>query len=158
MTQTLLPVLKKHPFVAEFRPEHLDLLATLAKEVHFDDGQVIFHEGDLFSVFYLLSEGMVALELEEPGHVLRVQTLYAGDELDWSAVLPNAGKHFQARALRPVTALAFEGSQLLESFKQHPDFGVAFVLRLLGVVSERLRATRMQLLDMYSPVAKRAGA
>jgi hypothetical protein len=31
------------------------------------------------------------------------------------------------------------------------------MLRLMGVVSERLRATRVQLLDMYSPVAKRAG-
>jgi len=27
----------------------------------------------------------------------------------------------------------------------------------MGVVSERLRNTRLQLLDMYSPVAKRAG-
>jgi CRP-like cAMP-binding protein len=157
MTQTLLPALKKHPFVAEFPPEHVDLLATLAKEVHFDEGQVIFHEGDDYSVFYLLGEGMVALELEAPDHVLRVQTLYAGDELDWSAVLPNAGKHFQARALSPVTALAFEGGQLLATFKRNPEFGLAFMLRLMGVVSERLRATRVQLLDMYSPVAKRAG-
>jgi CRP-like cAMP-binding protein len=157
MTQTLLPTLKKHPFVAEFSPEHVDLLATLAKEVHFDEGQVIFHEGDDYSVFYLLGEGMVALELEAPDHVLRVQTLYAGDELDWSAVLPNAGKHFQARALSPVTALAFEGQQLLATFKRNPEFGLAFMLRLMGVVSERLRATRVQLLDMYSPVAKRAG-
>jgi len=30
--------------------------------------------------------------------------------------------------------------------------------RLLGVVAERLSATRVQLLDMYSPVAARAGA
>ena len=29
---------------------------------------------------------------------------------------------------------------------------------LLGVVSERLQATRLQVLDMHSPVAKRAGA
>jgi len=92
-----------------------------------------------------------------PGHVLRVQTLYAGDELDWSAVLPHAGKHFQARALTPVSALAFEGEQLLASFKSDPEFGLAFMLRLMGVVSERLRATRLQLLDMYSPVAKAAG-
>jgi CRP/FNR family transcriptional regulator, cyclic AMP receptor protein len=109
-------------------------------------------------VFYLLGQGMVALELEVPGHVLRVQTLYAGDELDWSAVLPHAGKHFQARALAPVSALAFEGEQLLASFKSDPEFGLAFMLRLMGVVSERLRATRLQLLDMYSPVAKAAGA
>jgi len=130
----------------------------LARQVHFDEGQVIFREGDDYSVFYLLVKGMVALELELPGEqVLRVQTLYAGDEFDWSALLPHAGKHFQARALEPVTALAFEGEQLLASFKSDPEFGLAFMLRLMGVVSERLRATRLQLLDMYSPVAKAAG-
>jgi CRP/FNR family cyclic AMP-dependent transcriptional regulator len=157
MPETLLQTLQRHPFVETFRPEHVAQLAALATQVHFDAGQVIFHEGDDYSVFYLLGDGMVALELETPGHLLRVQTLYAGDELDWSAVLPHAGKHFQARALSPVTALAFEGEQLLASFKVDPEFGLAFMLRLMGVVSERLRATRVQLLDMYSPVAKRAG-
>ena len=157
MTPSLLPVLQHHPFVAEFAPAHIAKLAALAQQVHFDAGQVIFHEGDDYSVFYLLGDGMVALELEVPGHVLRVQTLYAGDGLDWSAVLPHAGKHFQARALAPVTALAFEGEQLLASFKSDPEFGLAFMLRLMGVVSERLRATRLQLLDMYSPVAELAG-
>ena len=158
MTSDLLNVLKQHPFVADFQPGHAARLAALAQQVHFDAGQVIFHEGDDYSVFYLLVEGMVALELELPGEqVLRVQTLYAGDEFDWSALLPHAGKHFQARALEPVTALAFEGEQLLASFKADPEFGMAFMLQLLGVVSERLRATRVQMLDMYSPVAKRAG-
>lgn len=158
MSSSLLNVLKQHPFVADFQPAHTARLAALGQQVHFDAGQVIFHEGDDYSVFYLLVEGMVALELELPGEqVLRVQTLYAGDEFDWSALLPHAGKHFQARALAPVTALAFEGEQLLASFKADPEFGMAFMLQLLGVVSERLRATRVQMLDMYSPVAKRAG-
>jgi len=157
MSQSLLQILQKQPFVEVFRPEHTQKLAELAQQVHFDPGQVIFHEGDTHSIFYLLSDGMVALELEMPGTVLRVQTLYASDEFDWSALLPHAGKHFQARALSPVTALAFEGEQLLAAFKADPEFGLAFMLRLMGVVSERLRATRVQLLDMYLPEAKRAG-
>jgi CRP-like cAMP-binding protein len=130
----------------------------MAKDVHFEPNQIIFREGDDYSVLYLLVDGMVALELEVPDHVLRVQTLYAGDVFDWSALLRHAGKHFQARALDRVTALAIEGEELLASFKNDPEFGLAFMLRLMGVVSERLRATRLQLLDMYSPVAKRAGA
>jgi CRP/FNR family transcriptional regulator, cyclic AMP receptor protein len=158
MTEKLVQILQAHPFVAGFAPEHIAKLAALAKQVHFETDQVIFHEGDDYSVLYLLGEGMVALELEIPGHVMRVQTLYAGDLFDWSALLPHAGKHFQARALNPVTALAFEGEQLLASFKADPEFGLAFMLRVMGVVSERLRATRLQLLDMYSPVAKAAGA
>ena len=157
MTQDMLKVLQTHPFVAEFTPEHRVKLAGLGELVHFGAGQVIFHEGELWSVFYLLKDGMVALELEAAERTLRVQTLYAGDEFDWSALLPHAGKHFQARALTPVTALGFEAEQLLAAFKTDPEFGLAFMLRLMGVVSERLRATRMQLMDMYLPEAKRAG-
>jgi len=157
MSQSLLRALEGHPFVFDFSPEHRTRLAALAKEVHFEPDEVIFREGDDYSVFYLLGKGMVALELEVPGHVLRVQTLYAGDVFDWSALLPHAGKHFQARALDAVTALAFEGDQLLASFRADPQFGLAFMLRLMGVVSERLRNTRLQLVDIYSPVAKRAG-
>jgi CRP/FNR family cyclic AMP-dependent transcriptional regulator len=158
MTQSLWQEIEKHPFVADFRPAHKMRLAALATEVRFHAGQVIFREGDDYSVLYLLGTGMVALELDVPGHVLRVQTLYAGEVFDWSALLPHAGKHFQARALDSVTALAFEGDELLASFAIDPEFGLAFMLRLMGVVSERLRATRLQLLDMYSRVAKRAGA
>lgn len=157
MTQSLLQVLEKQPYVEVFRPEHTQKLASLARLVHFDPGQLVFHEGDTHAVFYLLSEGMLALELEMPRHVLRVQTLYAGDVFDWSALLPHAGKHFQARALSAVTALAFDGEQLLASFKADPEFGLAFMLRLMGVVSERLRATRVQLLDMYAAEARLSG-
>jgi len=157
MAQDLLSVLQKHPFVEQFSAQHVRALAELARQERFAEGQIIFHEGDDYSVFYLLGDGMVSLELEAADNVLRVQTLYAGDELDWSALLPHAGKHFQARALTPVTALAFEGEQLLAAFKKDPEFGLAFMLQLMGVVSERLRAARVQLLDMYLPEAKRAG-
>ena len=157
MSDSVLQDLERHPFVADFAPQDQARLAALAKEVRFAPDQVIFREGDDYSVFYLLGKGMVALELEVPGQVLRVQTLYAGDVFDWSALLPHAGKHFQARALDAVTALAFEGDQLLASFQADPQFGLTFMLRLMGVVSERLRNTRLQVVDMYSPVAKRAG-
>ena len=108
-------------------------------------------------MFYLLSEGMVALELEEPDHVLRVQTLYAGDELDWSAVLPNAGKHFQARALRPVTALAFEGGQLLGASSATRTSAWPSCCACWAWCPSGCAPRGVQLLDMYSPVAKRAG-
>ena len=101
MTQSPWPEIERHPFVADFRPEHQARLAALAKEVRFHANQVIFREGDDYSILYLLGTGMVALELDVPGHVLRVQTIYAGEVFDWSALLPHAGKHFQARALDP---------------------------------------------------------
>jgi CRP-like cAMP-binding protein len=154
---TLLTVLRKHPFVDDFRPEHIERLRTLAREVSFDCDQTIFREGDDCHDFYLIVAGRVALEMQEPDYVLRVQTLSAGDELGWSAILMGRGKYFQARALEPVEALAFDGPQLFDACREDRAFGFALMFRMLGVVSERLQATRLQLHDMYSPVAKRAG-
>ena len=85
-----------------------------------------------------------------------VISLTAGDELGWSAILMGRGKHFQARALERTAALAFDGGALLKACREDPSFGFALMYRMLGVVSERLQGTRLQLLDMYSPVAKRA--
>ena len=68
-----------------------------------------------------------------------------------------SGKYFQARALDHVDAFAFDGPALLAACKQDPAFGFAFMHRLLGVVAARLQATRLQVHDLYSPVAKRAG-
>jgi CRP/FNR family cyclic AMP-dependent transcriptional regulator len=154
---TLLEVLRKHPFVDEFEPQDIEKLTALAREVHFDRDQVIFHEGDECPDFFLIVAGRVALEIEAPDHTLRVQTLSAGDELGWSAVLAGRRKHFQARALLPVDALAFDAAALLDACREDKAFGYALMQRMLGVVSERLQATRLQVLDMYSPVAKRAG-
>ena len=155
--ETLVALLQKHPFVGEFQPQHIEKLSALAKEVQFERDSVIFHEGDECHDFYLIVEGRVALEIEAPGHTFRVQTLHEGDELGWSAILMGRGKHFQARALQPVQALAFDGAALLDACRADPAFGFALMYRMLGVVSERLQATRLQVLDMYSPVAKRAG-
>ena len=158
MKESLVATLRHHPFVSEFEPEHIEKLAKLAREVRYDRDQILFREGDDFADFQLIVTGLVALEIAAPGHTFRVQTLFAGDELGWSALLMGRGRHFQARTLERVDALAFNGAELLEACREDPRFGFVFMQRLLAVVAERLQATRLQLLDMYSPVAARAGA
>jgi CRP-like cAMP-binding protein len=158
MRETILAKLRHHPFVAEFEPRHVERLALLAREVRFERDHVMFQEGDECHEFYLIVTGLVALEIAAPGHTFRVQTLFAGDELGWSALLMGSGKHFQARTLDRVDALSFEGEALLAACRDDTQFGFMLMQRLLGVVAERLQATRLQLLDMYSPVAARAGA
>jgi len=155
----LVAALRGHPFDKDFTPQQVEKLASLAREVRFERDQVIFREGGESHDFHLIISGRVALEIEVPNHAnVRVQTLSGGDEFGWSAVLMAQGKYFQARALEPVSALAFDGETLLAACKADPAFGYAFIYRVLELVSERLQATRLQVLDHYSPIAKRAGA
>jgi iron-sulfur cluster repair protein YtfE (RIC family) len=154
---SLLAALDQHPFVEGLAPAQIDKLRALAREARFAQAETIFREGDASQDFFLIVSGRVALEIVEPDHVLRVQTLEAGDELGWSSVLTGRSKYFGARALEAVQALAFDGPRLLQACREDNAFGFAFMLRMLGVVSERLQATRLQLHDMHSPKAKRAG-
>ena len=157
-TESVNAVLQRHHFVAGFTPQHVAKLAPMATRVRFERDQIVFREGDDCHEFYLIVSGMIALEISAPGQTFRVQTLGADHEFGWSALLMGAGKHFQARALDRVEALAFDGGDLLAACKEDPQFGFVFMQHLLGIVAERLQATRLQILDMYSPVAKRAGA
>ena len=145
-------LLAQHPFTRNFWPEHVARLAGMAAEVRFQPGEVIFHEGDHSSFFYVLLEGNVALEILAPGRPLRVATLMPGDVLGWSSLTGENGKQFQARALEQVHALAFDGTRLARACEQDYAFGFRFMRAVLAVLTDRLQATRAQLLDIYSPV------
>lgn len=151
-------ILHRHPFVSGFKPHHVDKLATLGQVARFKPDQILFREGEACNKFYLIVSGPVSLELSAARHTIQVQRIGAGDGLGWSAALVGRGKHFQARALDDVETICFEGADVLEACRADPEFGFTFMLRLLEVVSSRLVATRVQLVDMYSPIAKQAGA
>jgi CRP-like cAMP-binding protein len=145
-------LLTSHPFLKSFWPEHIDRLAAMAGEVIFAPGELIFREGDPSSLFYLLLSGNVALESAAPGRPVRVLTLYAGDVLGWSSITGETGKQFQARALEPVQALAFDGTRLCHACEEDYAFGYTFMRAVNTVLSSRMHAVRAQLMELYTPV------
>jgi CRP-like cAMP-binding protein len=158
MNESIFAAVQQHPFSQGLTPEHCATLASLGSRASYAKDDVIFTEGDQRHEFFLLLSGRVALEMMAQGKPLRVHTLEAGDELGWSSVLSGRGKFYQARALEPVEVIKFDGYVLLEKCRADNSFGYKIMHRLVGVVSERLQAARMQVLDMYSPIARRAGA
>ena len=158
MQGSALQALEAHPFVAEFPPEHRARLASLVKEVRFAADQVIFREGDDYSVLTCWSRAWSRSSSSARARAARADPLRRRRvRLVGVAAATPASTSRRARST-PSRRSPSRASELLASFEGDPPFGLAFMLRLMGVVSERLRATRLQLLDMYSPVAKRAGA
>jgi CRP-like cAMP-binding protein len=147
-------ILQAHPFTNGFWPDHIARLSAMASQVSFRPGELIFHEGDHSSFFYLLVTGNVALEVIPPGRPVRVATLYPGEVLGWSSVTGDTdSKQFQARSLDPVHALAFDGARLRHACEEDYAFGFHFMRAILNVTSGRLHAMRAQLMDLYAPVA-----
>jgi CRP-like cAMP-binding protein len=148
--ETLIAILSRYPFAEELRPSDLEKLCRMACEISFQKNEIIFCEGDECSMFYLLTSGKVILEIALGSSTLGIETLGPGDELGWSSMLMSDRRHFQARAVEPSYALAFDGAELNLACKQDPAFGYGLLYRLLGVVAGRLQATRMRLVDTYA--------
>jgi CRP-like cAMP-binding protein len=147
--------LAAHPFVRALWPDHISRLSEMGSDVCFAPGELIFHDGDHSSFFYLIVAGTVALELASPARPLRIATLYGGEVLGWSSVTGDESKQLQARALEPVRAIAFDGARLRHACAEDYGFGFALMRAIASVMAGRLRAVRAQLVESYTPVGAR---
>lgn len=138
-----------YPLLANLPPEHLRKLFDIAEQREFEQDAVIFGEGAKSEYLFLIASGSIALEIVAAGRGIVVQTLGAGDAMGWSALTEAARTHFQARALSPVQAVAFDGAKLSTAFEHNHSLGYEMMKRLLAMVTERLDHTRMQVVDMY---------
>lgn len=147
---TLEPIIRQHPFFAGFEVKYLKLIVSCAKNVRFDEGHVLFHEGDAADYFYLIREGAVAVDVVVPQKgFVTVQTVSEGDVLGWSWLLPPHRWRFEGRVMRSTRALAFDGKCLRTKCEKDHDLGYELLKRFTRLVVERLEATRLQLLDLY---------
>jgi CRP-like cAMP-binding protein len=128
----------------------LDRLAALAQPVEWHARQRIFREGDRDDQLYVVIEGRVAIDMSVPGReAVRILTVGPGELFGWSSVYHHQPKGAGATAVEETRALAFDAARLREWSDSDPRFGYWLARHLLQTVSERLKATRLQLLDVF---------
>jgi CRP/FNR family transcriptional regulator, cyclic AMP receptor protein len=144
--------LKDLAFTQGLDPGQLNRIAAIATPVEWVAGQTVFREGDRDSVLYVVETGRVAIEVTVPGRGrVIILTVGQGEVFGWSSILPQRPKTSAARTTEPTKALALDAVRLRALCDADPQLGYVLTTRILEVVSDRLKATRMQLLDIYSP-------
>ncbi len=158
-TQTLETLLGEHPLLRGLRERDLDLVAGCASNVRFEAGEEIFRQGESANHCYLIRHGRVAVQIFSPHEgPITVQTLEPGEVLGWSWLFPPYRWHYDARALQLTRAIALDGKCLREKCERDPLLGYELMKRLSFVMHERMQASRLQLLDLYGPSAKRGSS
>jgi CRP-like cAMP-binding protein len=142
--------LAEHPFLKDLTAQQIQDVAGCAVDARFEAGTFIFHAGESATRFYIITHGAVALEIFVPGRgAMTIVTLHAGEALGWSWLFPPYHWHFDARALEPTTAIAFDAPCLRALCDADHDLGFRLMTRIAHTIGERLQATRLQLLDVY---------
>jgi CRP-like cAMP-binding protein len=130
----------------------LELVAGCTRSEHFQGGSYIIRSGEIADCFHILRHGSAALELVAPPRGrLMLQTLHEGEVLGWSWLVPPHRWTYDARAISLVRTLSIDGKALLAACDANHDLGYALMRRFVPVFANRLRAARVQLLDLYAP-------
>jgi CRP/FNR family cyclic AMP-dependent transcriptional regulator len=148
--QTVEDLLREAPLFGSLADDQLALVAGCGSNVHIDENAVLFREGDAAEVFYLIREGVAALETFAPARgAITIETLEEGEVIGWSWLFPPYRWHFDARAITPIRATVFDGACLRGKCEADPVLGFELMSRFAQVLIERLQWTRLRLLDVY---------
>ena len=152
---TLEPIIAKHPFFDDLEPEYLSLVVGCASNVQFKPCEYIYTQGEQAENFYLIRRGNVAIEIFVPGRgEINIESVGPGDVLGWSWLFPPYRWHFNAHALELTRAIAFDGACLRGKCEENPSLGYDLMQRFAIIVTRRLQATRLQLMDLYANPAR----
>ena len=150
ITRKIAEYLAAHPFFEGLDNASVEELAGCASNEHIRAGQYLFREGGPADHFYVVMHGRIGLELFSPGRGPQVlDSVGEGEVLDWPWLIPPYRWMSDARAVVPTSVVSLDSACLRRKCEADPRLGYALVQRVAQVMSNRLQATRVRLLDVY---------
>ncbi len=148
--KSIKALLKEHRFTSDLPESDLDFLAGCGKNHVVRAGTYLAHEGDSADYLYLIRHGKIAIEARGPGHgTVTLETLGEGDVLGWSWLFPPHRWTFDFHVREDTRLVAMDAKCLRAKAESDPALGYRLMKAFSRVMTERLRAARMQILDVY---------
>jgi len=108
---------------------------------HFDNGQVLFHEGDEGDDMYIIQSGRVAIKKKVKDSDTTLAVLEKGDFFGEMAILERLPRSATAEVVEEGDLIVISGEMFGDMIKANPEIAV----RMLRKQSIRLRETNRQL-------------
>ena len=147
-------VLRRLPVFAGVSPGALTDIAMFCREVHVEAGAYVFEEGEEAENIYLILEGQVdllmSIDLYNKSRV-DIETIIEGELLGWSAIIEPHIYKLSSVALSDVRVVAIDGMSLRDYLSEDPAAGLAFMMNLASVISERLTKMRLRFMSLVTP-------
>lgn len=148
--RTTLDLITAHPFLDGLPVAWQERLSFQAHPTVWHTGSRLFHEGYRADRFWLVRSGRVALDIHVPGRGdVTIETIGAGSVVGWSWLFSPYRWHFGAVAAEQTFAVQFDAVGVRRLMSDDHALGHELMTRFMGVVLERLQATRVRLLDLY---------
>jgi CRP-like cAMP-binding protein len=142
--------LTQSEFFFDFTSEELQSIVQSCREIEIGKNKYLVHEGESSKNFYLLLNGKAQIEIHHPERGPRIlQSVQVGELVGWSWLFEPNIWVFDVKSVEKSKWLECSGQAFLQEMETNHEFGYKFMKKLARVMTERLKATRLQVLDIY---------
>lgn len=148
---TIIDELKSSELFEGLEKSHLEKVSPLCRGGSYQQGTIIFKEGDKAEELYILTNGRVALEMElrpvpnRPAIPTALEVVTKGECFGWSALVEPYVYTLSARCMTNCTVLAIKGDLLRKAMADDPGLGYEAMKGLSKLIAFRLMYTRLRL-------------
>ena len=129
----------------------VDKLADVSAIYQFAEHETVFREGQTHSKIFWVHSGRIRLEMTLPGQSPRsLLTVSAGEVLAWSAFNSSQPMTATGSAAIDSVLVGFDVDRLRSLCESNHEIGYRFTDCLCIGLAQRLVATRLQLLDLFT--------
>lgn len=147
LEDVLAAVWLTHPLERQVRAR----LARLGTLRAIAPGDVLIREGEPAETLGILLSGRVGLRLRVPERgPVTILTIEPGDVIGWSALVPPHRATSTAVVVVAGEMAVFDAAAISAELASDAELAAQLYPLLLGAVSRRLEATRLQLLDLFT--------
>jgi CRP-like cAMP-binding protein len=140
----MLPDLRYLPLFSDLPADILTAIAVKIEEKHYNDGAVIFSEGQAGDTFYVIKQGEVTISKLK---VLAI--LQAGDFFGEMSLIDQGPRSASAVAKGEVIVYVLSRNSFQELLNNNLQAAQVFIFRLLETLVQRLRQTDQELVTVY---------
>lgn len=150
--QATAEYLAAHEYFSDLSDDILKFLSECSSLQAIKKGDILFRQGEKADKFYVIRKGSVSIQIPAiMGPVLEIEKLGQDEVLGWSWLISPYKWHFQTRADEDSELLAFDGAAILARCEQDPKFGYELLKKFAGLMSVRLNAARVKMMEEWNP-------
>lgn len=150
--QSTTEYLSAHEFFSELSDVVLKFLCECSSTREIKKGEILFRLGENADKFYVIRSGCISIQMPAiMGPTLEIQSLGKDQVVGWSWLIAPYKWNFQTKADEDSELLEFDGTALLARCEQDPKFGYELLKKFAGLMSVRLNAARLKMMDEWNP-------
>ena len=134
-------LLKELPFFSDLSKRQISGVSAIMFERTYEADELIFEEGQPGAALFLVAEGRVAVETSRENRTTNLAILEKGAFFGEMALIDDAPRSADVRALERTRALALYRNDLSELVRRDAQTGCQIFRALASMIGERLRLT-----------------